>query len=100
MPLPRPPPSLAGCTGGALDDAVRPMASWRVEGAAAHLERLVDPLKMSSLLREETQIEPKGEDLLANVGRSQIPGQLEPIPPPTGELCIFRKHWANEQNDG
>ena len=76
------------------------MASWRVESDAAHLDRLVDPLKMSSLLREETDIEPKREDRLANVGRRQIYDQLEPIPPPAGELCIFRKHSANVQNVG
>ena len=90
-----PPPLLAGCTCGSLDDAVRPMASSRVESDVVHLERLVDPLKMSSLVKDETQTEPKAEGPLSNVVRRPMPGQLEPIPPPTGELCIFRKHWAN-----
>ena len=71
------------------------MTSLRVDSDDAHLQRLVDPLKMSSLLRDETQTEPKADGPLANVGRGPTPGQLEPVPPPTGELCIFRKHWAN-----
>ena len=62
------------------------MASLRVENDVARLERLVDPLKMSSFEKFETQTELKAE---------QPPSQLEPVPPPTGELCIFRKHWAN-----
>ena len=90
-----PPPSLAGCTGGALDDAVRPMASSRVESDVAHLECLIDPLKMSSLVKDETHTEPKAEGPLANVARQPILGQLEPVPPPTGRWCICRKHWAN-----
>ena len=74
------------------------MASLRVENGVARLERLVDPLKMISVEKFDTQTEFKAEDLGANVDRWPSPGHMEPIPPPTGELCIFRKHWANLEN--
>ena len=55
-------------------------------------------MKMSSLVKDETQSETKAEVPLANVDRWPSPVHMEPIPPPTGELCIFRKHWANLEN--
>ena len=74
------------------------MASLRVVNDVARLERLVDPLKIISLEKSEEHTESKAEGPRANVDRRPSPGQLEPVPPPTGELCIFRKHWANLEN--
>ena len=74
------------------------MASLRAETDVARFERLVDPLKMISLEKFDTQTELKAEGTGANVDRRPSLGQVEPVPPPTGELCIFRKHWANLEN--
>ena len=120
--------SQAGCTGGAPDDAVPRMASSRVEsdgaGAAAEhafvqppppppacprqawsVERLVDPMKMSSLMQDKTDTELNSDGSFANIGHLpildqptgslQIPSSPAPVPPPDGKLCIHRRHWAN-----
>ena len=95
----------AACTGAAPDDAVPRIASSRVESDVGVVARLVDPLKMSSLVKDETDTELKAEGPLANVGQLPIPGQLTgslpipsspaPIPPPDGKLCIHRRHWGH-----
>ena len=120
--------SQAGCTGAAPDDAVPRMASSRLEsdgaGAAAEhafvqhardgraaaaehgvVARLVDPMKMSSLMQDKTDTELNSDGSFANIGHLpildqptgslQIPSSPTPVPPPDGKLCIHRRHWAN-----
>ena len=86
--------SQAGCTGGAPDDAVPRMASSRVESDDGVVERLVDPLKMSSLVQDETDTELNAGGPFAT-GSLPIPSSPAPVPPPDGKLCIHRRHWAN-----
>ena len=97
--------SQAGCTGGAPDDAVPRMASSRVESDVGVVERLVDPMKMSSVMQDKTDTELNSDGSFANIGHlpildqptgsQQIPSSPAPIPPPDGKLCIHRRHWAN-----
>ena len=70
------------------------MASSRVESNAGVVERLADPLKMSSLVQHETDIELNARGYFAT-GPLPIPSSPAPVPPPDGRLCIHRKHWAN-----
>ena len=95
----------AGCTGAAVDDAVPRMASWRVESDDGVVARLVDPMKMSSLMQDKTDTELNSDGSLANIGHLpildqptgslQIPSSPAPVPPPDGKLCIHRRHWEN-----
>ena len=81
------------------------MAASRVESNVGVVERLVDPVKMSSLVQKETDTVLKVECPLPTVGPLPIPGELTgslpipsspaPVPPPDGKLCIHRRHWAN-----
>ena len=81
------------------------MASSRVESDVGVVARLVDPLKMSSLVQEETDTELNSGGPFANIGQLPILGQLTgslpipsspaPVSPPNGELCIHRRHWGN-----
>ena len=97
--------SQAGCTGGAPDDAVPRMASSRVESDVGVVARLVDPMKMSSLMQDKTDTELNSDGSFANIGHLpildqptsslQIPSSPAPVPPPDGKLCIHRRHWAN-----
>ena len=70
------------------------MAASRVESNVGVVERLVDPLKMSSLVQDETDTELNARGPFAT-GSLPIPYCPEPVPPPDGRLCIHRKHWAN-----
>ena len=70
------------------------MASLRVENDVARLERLVDPLKMSSLVQDETDTELNARGPFTT-GSLPIPSSPAPVPPPDGKLCIHRRHWAN-----
>ena len=75
--------------------------------AAEHgvVARLVDPMKMSSLMQDKTDTELNSDGSFANIGHLpildqptgslQIPSSPAPIPPPDGKLCIHRRHWAN-----
>ena len=69
------------------------------------VERLVDPMKMSSLMQDKTDTELNSDGSFANIGHLpildqptgslQIPSSPAPVPPPDGKLCIHRRHWAN-----
>ena len=75
--------------------------------AAEHgvVARLVDPMKMSSLMQDKTDTELNSDGSFANIGHLpildqptgslQIPSSPAPVPPPDGKLCIHRRHWAN-----
>ena len=81
------------------------MESSRIESDAGVVERLVDPMKMSSIMQDKTDTELKSDDSFANIGHQQIfdqptgslqiPSSPAPIPPPDGTKCIHRRHWAN-----
>ena len=115
VPLPPPPPPpavgrsppLSGGAGAAAEHAfvqppppppACPRPAWSVE-------RLVDPMKMSSLMQDKTDTELNSDGSFANIGHLpildqptgslQIPSSPAPVPPPDGKLCIHRRHWAN-----
>ena len=79
-----------GCTGC--------MASSRVESDVGVVARLVDPLKMSSLMQDETDTELNARGPFAT-GSLPIPSSPAPVPPPDGELCIHRRAWANLERE-
>ena len=97
--------SQADCTGATPDDAVPRMASSRVESDVGVVARLVDPMKMNSLMQDKTDTELNSDGSFANIGHLpildqptgslQIPSSPAPVPPPDGKLCIHRRHWAN-----
>ena len=65
-----------------------------MESNVGVVERLVDPLKMSSLVQDETDTELNARGPFAT-GSLPIPSSPAPVPPPDGKLCIHRRHWAN-----
>ena len=104
---PPPPPACSRPTPGAPPPPPPPpypsrrwnrAASLREKPDVARLERLVDPSKMRTDKMFDTQVEPKAPDTRADVVHWPWPGHMDPIPPPTDELCIFRKHWWNLEN--
>ena len=70
------------------------MAASRVESNVGVVERLVDPLKMSSLVQDETDTELNARGPFAT-GSLPIPSSPAPVPPPDWKLCIHRRAWAN-----
>ena len=112
VPLPPPPPPpavgrsppLSGGAGAAAEHAFVQHARDGRAAAAEHgvVARLVDPMKMSSLMQDKTDTELNSDGSFANIGHlpildqptgsQQIPSSPAPIPPPDGKLCIHRRH--------
>ena len=115
VPLPPPPPPpavgrsppLSGGAGAAAEHAFvqPPPPPPACSRQAWSVERLVDPMKMSSLMQDKTDTELNSDGSFANIGHLpildqptgslQIPSSPAPVPPPDGKLCIHRRHWAN-----